>query len=71
MADPKEAFWIVWSPQGTRPPSVRHISRAGAIAEAKRLAAACPGSEALGLASVGCAKRVDVEWTDHGIEIPF
>lgn len=70
-----EQFFLVWSPQGQTPPVVRHPTRAEAVIEAKRLAAQRPGAEFFVLASVGCAKRVDVAWIDHvddtETEIPF
>ena len=38
-------FWLVWSPNGDRPPSVRHPSEDAALQEANRLADAHPGRE--------------------------
>jgi hypothetical protein len=38
-------FWLVWSPNGDRPPSYRHPSEAAAEKEANRLADEHPGRE--------------------------
>lgn len=38
-------FWIVWSPEGSRPPRYRHNSVNTAEAEARRLAAEHPGQD--------------------------
>ncbi|SAK53262.1 hypothetical protein AWB78_01309 [Caballeronia calidae] len=40
MMERDEIFWLVWCPTGSAPPSYRHTSEAGAIAEAERLARA-------------------------------
>lgn len=65
-------FWIVWSPQGARPPSFRHITLAAATTEAKRLAEEHPGHEFFALEAVGRAQKVTVQWTDlNEAEIPF
>ena len=64
-------FWLVWSPQGDRPPSYRHASYDDAKNEARRLAALHPGKEFFVLEAVGGAKRVDVEWVDITEQDPF
>jgi len=38
-------FWLVWSPQGTRPPRYEHYSEAAACNEAARLARENPGKK--------------------------
>ncbi|MBB4212802.1 hypothetical protein EV659_1185 [Rhodothalassium salexigens DSM 2132] len=68
-------FWLVWNPQGVRPPRYRHTTFAGAKAEAERLVRICPGNEFYVLAAAARARRVDVQ-TDVFIaedddEIPF
>ncbi|MER1968416.1 hypothetical protein [Castellaniella sp. GW247-6E4] len=65
-----EGFWMVWCPQGGTPQH-KHTSLDSAVAEAKRLAAQNTGREFVVLQSVGVAKRVDVEFTQHHNPIPF
>lgn len=70
------AFWIVWSPQGIRPPSRRHETREIAEAEAERLARCSAPSEFFVMEAVSLSKRVDIstERFDRWIpdaEIPF
>lgn len=38
-------FWLVWSPNGDRPPSYRHATEDAALREANRLADRFPGRE--------------------------
>lgn len=38
-------FWIVWSPTGKHPPTMRHNTEQGAIDEAERLARLNPCQE--------------------------
>jgi hypothetical protein len=57
-----EKFWIVWSPQGARPPSFRHATFEAAYGESKRLALQAPGSEFFVLEALGVAKKVQVEF---------
>lgn len=38
-------FWLVWSPQGDRPPRYRHDSERDAELEADRLSTLHPGRE--------------------------
>ena len=59
-----QAFWLVWSPQGIRPPSYRHHSEAAARTEAERLARNSPGAEFFTMRAVAVAKRVDVVTTN-------
>ncbi len=70
-------FWLVWSPQGARPPTHRHASEAAARNEAQRLAGLHPGNEFFVLEARCVAKKVEVQiteledtWTDES-EMPF
>lgn len=66
-------FWLIWSPQGVTPPSRRHDTPDSAQKEAERLAREAPGKEFYVLAAVGCAKKIDVEWSkasDEAFEEP-
>jgi len=66
-------FWIVWSPTGSRPPSHRHATEAAARNEADRLARAIPGAEFFVLEAKGCARKVEVQWSEavEPAEMPF
>jgi len=44
-------FWLVWCPQSTKSPTVKHWQREAAEAEADRLAATNPGKEYFVLAA--------------------
>lgn len=64
-------FWIVWSPQGARPPQYRHETLGVAIAEAERLAKLRPGDlfvvmEAVAARSVDAMQRIT-----FSPEVPF
>lgn len=39
----EQEFWLVWNPDGVRPPSRQHLNVASASDEAERLAASRPG----------------------------
>lgn len=72
-----DQFWLVWSPQGARPPLVRHRTYRGAVSEAERLARLNPGSEffvvqALSVSMVAANVTVPlrVTWQDD-MDIPF
>ncbi|CAJ3096557.1 Uncharacterised protein [Burkholderia pseudomallei] len=43
MSEVRDAFWIIWSPTGSTPPSKRHTDYLEAIREAERLARAARG----------------------------
>ncbi|MDN7658475.1 hypothetical protein [Burkholderia cenocepacia] len=43
MSEMRDAFWIVWCPTGSTPPSKRHTDYLEAIREAERLARASRG----------------------------
>lgn len=58
-----EKFFLVWSPQGARPPTCRHPTMESAHAEAVRLAGASPGAEFFVLEAMGVARKVEVQWT--------
>lgn len=45
-------FWMVWSPEG-RPPAYKHLNRADAVKEARRLAELAPGRAFFVLKAVG------------------
>lgn len=67
-------FWIVWSPQGTKPPRHRHNDKHDATKEAIRLAREHPGSEFFVMEAYGCAVKNDVMWlstTEPAEDIPF
>lgn len=76
MAAPErqDAFWLVWSPQGERPPKFRHDSEAMATIEAERLARLRPGHTFVVLQSV-CARQVNdmrcVDLRPDPKDIPF
>jgi hypothetical protein len=68
----KRAFWVVWCPQ-SGPPTYRHETEEGAMAEARRLAGQCPGREFIVLRALASVQTqtvvVDRLWADG--EIPF
>lgn len=66
----EEGFWMVWNPQRNAP-RVKHFNRDSAIDEAKRLARENPGEEFVVLQSIGRARRVDVDFVEHGAPLPF
>lgn len=39
----EQQFWLVWSPEGQRPPTRQHLSADSAGDEAERLASNAPG----------------------------
>lgn len=43
MSEVRDAFWIIWSPTGSKPPSKRHTDYLEAVREAERLARAARG----------------------------
>lgn len=53
-------FWIVWSPQGTRPPTVQHGTQEAAQREAERLAGAAPDCEFFVCQAVTRSKKITV-----------
>jgi hypothetical protein len=62
MSMEADAFWLVWSPQGSSP-THRHDTQYGATQEAERLAIKLPGREfyvlqAVALRQVDNMKRV-------------
>ena len=59
-------FWMVYSPQGKSPPSVRHETKKLAYAEASRLAGILPGHDFYVLKAVHKLKGVI-----HVNEFPF
>lgn len=71
MSD-RDKFWIVWSPQGVRPPSRRHDLPNQALDEAKRLAEATPHAEFYVLEARSRVKKVTISVTELTDEpIPF
>lgn len=54
MIDP---FWLVWCPDGYRPPKFEHSSKLSAEKEAVRMAGKIPGKEFYVMECVGCAIR--------------
>ncbi|MDE1914700.1 MAG: hypothetical protein KGJ57_17630 [Sphingomonadales bacterium] len=58
------SFYLVWNPQGMKPPKFRHPWLASAKAEARRLAIANPGHEFFVLETVSSAKVQTVIETD-------
>lgn len=50
-----EPFWLVWNPNGQRPPSFRHPTADSAVAEAGRLAESNPGEAFFVLGAMGFA----------------
>jgi hypothetical protein len=65
----KDIFFYVFNPVGSKP-SFKHLSRAEAETEAKRLARINPGQEFFVLQSVSSFKAVDVVETRY-TNIPF
>lgn len=64
-------FWLVWNPRGGAP-THQHPTLHQARAEAERLARMNPGQDFFVLATVGRAKKVDVEWMELNVEAaPF
>lgn len=70
-----QEFWIVWSPQGSIPPTYRHKTQREAELEAYRLANVHKGAEFYVLATVACAVKpldgVVVVSIQPDDEIPF
>ena len=66
-------FWMVWNQQG-HAPTVQHISRERAVAEAERLARQCRGQTFVVLESV-CARVVDdmksIDYERAEDDLPF
>lgn len=54
------SFYLVWSPQGTTPPSCRHLSQASADTEAKRLAKTNPGKQFYVLLALTVSEKPEV-----------
>jgi hypothetical protein len=59
----EQLFWLVWCPTGPTPPKYQHWDAGSAMAEAERLARACPGQkfyvlEAQHLRTVDAMQRV-------------
>lgn len=52
-------FWLVWNPDGHRPPSYQHTSHKSAAVEAERLAACSPGSSFYVLHAVEMRRTAD------------
>jgi hypothetical protein len=72
MTRERERFWIVWSPQGTSPPSRRHDTIGEATAEAKRLAEVTPRAEFYVLEAKSRVQKVSVSVTELTDDpIPF
>lgn len=67
---PEPEFYIVWSPEGVKPPRHKHADQGAAEAEAVRLARLHPGATFHVLAHMGTAKKVDVTITRVS-NIPF
>ena len=57
----EEEFWLVWNPQGNRPPSRMHISAGSAAREAERLAAQNPGNSFYVLHAIEARRTPPVE----------
>ena len=66
----KEAFWIVWNPQG-RNPTHRHGSEFSANNEAERLARLNPGQVFIVLRAVGARMVNDMQRVSFVEEAPF
>jgi hypothetical protein len=71
MIETEDAFWLVWSPTGTTPPTHRHEHYHLAQTEAERLARLYPGEEFYVL--IAQTKRVvcDMKRIDLVAPIPF
>lgn len=54
-------FWLVWNPEG-RAPTYQHDSEESARSEAERLAKLNPGQSFYVLETVGCVKKIEVQW---------
>lgn len=70
-----QQFWIVWSPQGSVPPTYKHKTQREAEIEAYRLANMHKGAEFYVLSAVACAVKpldgVVVVSIQEDDEIPF
>lgn len=70
----KEAFYIVWNPQGSLPPRATHDTFEKAAAEAQRLALANPGNDFFVMQShrrVRTVRPVEIEDYHTDLDIPF
>lgn len=56
-----EKFWLVWSPQGRTPPSMRHLTIDTANTEADRLAKLNPGHSFFVLTAESLHVKRDVD----------
>ena len=69
-----QQFFVVWSPTGLKPPSIRHDTFQSAHIEAERLAKSMPGAEFFVLKAVSRTAAVGVR-TDLLLEtepgVPF
>lgn len=65
-AKPEASFFLVWSPGGLRPPSVRHPTVEAAEAEARRLAAQNPGQDFFVLGSLSVSRQPVAAVTTRG-----
>lgn len=68
-ATTKDAFWIVWSPQGETP-TVSHKTKHGAGVEANRLAVANPGRTFYVLESINERVASGLTYFEHA-DVPF
>ena len=69
----KAPFYIIWNPDGARPPKFRHDTFVAARREAERLALENPGSQFFVMQAHCCvetSKPVEIEYFDTD-SVPF
>ncbi|EHJ62131.1 hypothetical protein [Novosphingobium pentaromativorans] len=74
MSETKPSFFIVWNPEGTRPPTHRHPTDWQAKAEASRLALENPLQEFFVMEARLVARvrqPVEIEEFEPADEVPF
>lgn len=71
MTETRDAFFIVWSPTGAKPPKHRHDDYIAAVREAERLATANPGAEFYVMAAQTLRIVDNMHRVDFAMPMPF